>query len=425
MFEKVLFRPGMFGSAFFRIPVLFTTSRDTVLAVIDDRAELINDSPNHINKVLRRSFDSGDTWTEMEYAVKLPGFGIDGPGAIDTAVFEDEQNNRIWMFYTLCPSHVGSENAVAGTGHDAVGRLILTDAKKKKYYLEDGNVFKEDGSPTDCTVSGQGYIFENGKEKGHIYLSDSKFGVLPTCYLQAVCSDDEGETWSDPIDLTAQVKEDWMRCFCVGPGIGLQAKHERYRGRLLVPLYFSNKNGVLSCAVIYSDDNGKTWKRSKSPNDGRVFAGKTIDVQTVDTPLAELNEAQIIELSNGDFALYMRAHPNLGSISIAISKDGCESFGKVVQSDVLISPSCMSSILKHPQDPGIWLWSNPVHESKRINGKVLLSRDEGKTWEMVKTIEEGSFSYSCLSVLPSGELGIFWEGDGSKRMAFTKFPLNL
>ena len=107
MFEKVLFAPGMFGSAFFRIPVLFTTARGTTLAVIDDRAELINDSPNHINKVLRRSFDSGEAWTEMEYAVKLPGFAIDGPGAIDTAVFEDEENNRIWMVYTLCPSHVG------------------------------------------------------------------------------------------------------------------------------------------------------------------------------------------------------------------------------------------------------------------------------------------------------------------------------
>jgi sialidase-1 len=65
------------------------------------------------------------------------------------------------------------------------------------------------------------------------------------------------------------------------------------------------------------------------------------------------------------------------------------------------------------------------NREKRVMGTVRLSRDEGGSWETIKIIEEGSFSYSCLSILPDGEIGLFYEADGSSRMVFVKFPLDV
>ena len=42
-----------------------------------------------------------------------------------------------------------------------------------------------------------------------------------TQYLWLYYSDDDGKTWSNPIDITPQVKADWMIFLGTGPGVGI------------------------------------------------------------------------------------------------------------------------------------------------------------------------------------------------------------
>src|SRR5699024_2133322 len=88
-------------------------------------------------------------------------------------------------------------------------------------------------------------------------------------YLELYHSDDEGETWSDPIDINAETKEEYMSFLGTGPGNGIQITTGEHEGRIVFPVYFFNDSGRQASAVVYSDDLGKTWKRGESPNEGR------------------------------------------------------------------------------------------------------------------------------------------------------------
>lgn len=103
-----------------------------------------------------------------------------------------------------------------------------------------------------------GDIYNERNEKvGNIYLKDrnTPFLAINTAYVWLIHSDDNGKTWSNPIDLSAQVKKDWMKFFGTGPGVGIQTKN----GSLLFPIYYTNQHGKQSSALVISKDGGKTW----------------------------------------------------------------------------------------------------------------------------------------------------------------------
>ena len=91
-------------------------------------------------------------------------------------------------------------------------------------------------------------------------------------------SRDEGLTWSTPREITADVKRDNWTWYATGPGTGIQLEHGPHAGRLVIPCdhieagtkrYYSH--------VIYSDDQGQTWK-----------LGGT-------TPQDQVNECEVVE----------------------------------------------------------------------------------------------------------------------------------
>ncbi|MCA9438996.1 MAG: exo-alpha-sialidase, partial [Candidatus Omnitrophica bacterium] len=55
---------------------------------------------------------------------------------------------------------------------------------------------------------------------------------------------------------------------------------------------------------------------------------------------------------------------------------------------------------------------------------VRVSYDEGKTWPVAKCIEPGFAAYSCLAVLPDGDIGCLYEQaikEGYDSIAFARF----
>lgn len=233
-----------------------------------------------------------------------------------------------------------------------------------------------------------------------------------------VCSsEDDGRTWSPPKEITDTAKEKDWSWYATGPGVGIQLRQGRHKGRLVIPCDHTSADGFGS-HVIYSDDHGKTWQI------GGVVTGGC-------------NECQVVELANGKLMLNMRVQENgQGRRGIARSKDGGETWSKLKFDPALLEPVCQASFLRYSlaSDGGKnrVLFSNPAStppqgrtRGQRVNMTVRLSYDEGKTWPVSRSLHEGPSAYSSLAVLPDGGIGCLYEGGDTLygEIVFARFSL--
>ena len=65
------------------------------------------------------------------------------------------------------------------------------------------------------------------------------------------------------------------------------------------------------------------------------------------------------------------------------------------------------------------LFSNPADAEERVRLTVRASFDDGQTWPSQRVIVPDRCEYSCLAVLPDGDIGLLFKGD--RRIKFTKF----
>ena len=235
-------------------------------------------------------------------------------------------------------------------------------------------------------------------------------------------SADDGASWSEPVDLTAQVIDPSTEYGkATGPGVGIQTSG----GRLLVPLGFhrTDEDGRIAervspmGAVICSDDHGATWYRSG------------------DTP-ATSTELHVVALADGSLRLDMRnqrpeekpAHCRYFSIS----RDGGRTWSPCARDSGLPDVTCQGCMLRYTrQDEGGGkdriLFSSPAAPYRtRANMTVRLSYDEGKHWPVSRTIHAGPSAYSCLTVLPDGRIGLLYEHGEDRpdeKICFARFSL--
>lgn len=226
-------------------------------------------------------------------------------------------------------------------------------------------------------------------------------------------SDDDGVSWSKPIEITAAVKKPDWTWYGTGEGVGIQTA----KGRLVIPGEAREAGTLKSFALVfYSDDHGKSWKLGGTVGD-------------------TFGESQVVELSDGTLLLNMRNHdPRGGALKrergIAFSKDGGLTFSAATYDAALIEPHCQASILRASrrpeQDKDRLLFSNPASREQRIKMTVRLCYDEGKTWPVGKVLHEGPSSYSCLTILQDGRIGCLYErGERriSEKITFARFSL--
>jgi sialidase-1 len=219
-------------------------------------------------------------------------------------------------------------------------------------------------------------------------------------------SNDEGATWVGPTDITESVnRPNWNR-IVPGPGVGIQMRN----GRLVIPCNHLIGNEAYD-HVIYSDDHGETWRLGGSTE-------------------GEMDEDQIVELTDGSLLLNIRNYRDKGHRGISMSKDGGLTWSKVTSDPTLIEPVCQASFIRYTKSPQFikdrLLFSNPASEAERIRMTVRVSYDEGKTWPVGKLLNAGPSGYSCLTVLPDVKIGCLYErGDHSSidKVTFARFSL--
>jgi len=216
-------------------------------------------------------------------------------------------------------------------------------------------------------------------------------------------STDDGATWAKPVEITTAVKKPEWSWYATGPGVGIRTKS----GRLVIPCDSKSGGGkIRESHVIFSDDGGKTW-----------HLGGVVGPQC--------NECQVAERADGSLILNMRTYMANNRRLVATSTDGGKTFTKPGEDPALIEPVCQASLIGHPREKGMMLFSNPA-STKREKMTVRLSRDDGATWPAARVLHDGPAAYSCLAVLSDGNVGCLYERgvkSAYETIIFARFPL--
>jgi sialidase-1 len=224
-------------------------------------------------------------------------------------------------------------------------------------------------------------------------------------HLRLSVSGDDGLSWSPSRDLTDQVRlSGWKPWYGIGPGHGIVKQLAPAAGRIVVPARHSGSRGSRS-HLLLSDDNGLSW---------RVGAIATAGPSS---------ECTVTELGDGSLMLNSRSRG--GARVVSISRDGGLTMATSAMDPQLVEPQqgCQASLLTYRFGPGeqaTLLFANPADRQHRTNGRIRLSRDNGRHWSrgFGTDLSVGAFSgYSDLARFSDGDVGLLVESGSSYRKA--------
>lgn len=208
-------------------------------------------------------------------------------------------------------------------------------------------------------------------------------------------SRDEGETWGAPVMCIP----DEAGYYVLNNDRAIQLKN----GRLVLPVCLHWPQGAPKAdwqgtVMSYlSDDDGKTWRRSKTAQKGYDAAGKRITTQ----------EPGAVELKDGRVMMFIRASG--GCQYLAYSSDGGDAWSKPAASDIK-SPVSPASIKRLPSTGDLLLvWNDHANipaslNSRRVPLSTAISKDDGKTWQHAKALEGNPQGWYCyIAIHPMGD----------------------
>ncbi len=230
-------------------------------------------------------------------------------------------------------------------------------------------------------------------------------GIREVHYLT---SEDHGETWSEPVNITLSVHrpkqpgfnpaynftEDW-RSYANTPGHALQLSS----GRLFIPANHSVGEPLpgfneYRAHAYYSDDHGETFQLSEF------------------VAIPSSNESIAVQLTDGRILQNSR-HQNGESKNriVSISSDGGMTWDTSYIDTNLPSPVCQASMINYttPDGKAAVLFSNPNSQVRREKMTIRMSLDDGQSWPVSREIRRGNSAYSDLVVQEDGDLGILYE----------------
>ena len=216
-------------------------------------------------------------------------------------------------------------------------------------------------------------------------------------YLKYISSNDNGKSWSKPVDITNQIsKENWKNDFkFITSGRGIQTK----KGTLLHCLVNLQKG----THVFGSNDNGKTWF-------------------ITETPTSPGDESKIVELNDGSWMVNSRVNKLGYRYSHVSNDDGKTWISKKEES--IIDPGCNGSLIRYSHDKkNLLLLTNINNKKERKEIVLRYSTDEGRSWSNPKIIYNGEAAYSSMTVMENGSLGLFFEMDNYTKNVFTSISI--
>lgn len=229
---------------------------------------------------------------------------------------------------------------------------------------------------------------------------------------------DHGQTWSSPVNITAQIKDPSWQGIVPGPGSGIQLEWQdsapQRNGRLIVPGSINANRNLL----FYSDDGGANWQSSDLAQDDLGLGGGFNG-----------NENEVVELTNGD--LLMNARQSGGaSRRMFRSVDGgstwVESYNGPSPVTRVDASMIRYSAVRSGDDRDRLLFSAPSGSPAgsgggRSNMAVWTSYDEGRSFTNPVQVDDGFGAYSVLGKLQDGSIGLVFEATGSTLIQYVNF----
>ncbi|MCQ2173691.1 MAG: glycoside hydrolase [Bacteroidales bacterium] len=310
--RKCLYKPGDYGSDYWRIPAILQLSDGTLLTVNDRRNASQEDLPNEIDVVSRYSTDGGRSWSEPVYIAKNGGrmFGFGDPGLaeledgtvictfcggqrLDKSCWEDPQRSyfsvskdhgrtwseprditsSIWGPDPVNPfckrynsSFFSSGNSLVLKNSPHKGRMLVANVCTYDSWrgLCNHAVYTDDGGES-WHVS-QIAFADKGDEAKMVELNDGRIlmSIRQNGNRAFTLSEDGGETWGEP--------GRWEE-ICTNACNGDLIRYDD--GTLLHSVPNSMKRENVS--VFLSFDEGRTWPEHKSICHGpSVYSSLTV-----------------------------------------------------------------------------------------------------------------------------------------------------
>jgi len=303
------------------------------------------------------------------------------------------KDGRILFIYSHFTGNSGGD-----FGNAYLASRFSTDSGKT-WSKEDKTVVRQEGDMNVMSVSL--LRLKNGSIALFYAKKNSDDDLIPMLRI----SNDEAKTWSNPIACITDRKG----YFVLNNNRVIQLSN----GRLIMPVALHNiPKGKWSNTgrlfTYYSDDNGKTWKSSE-------------EVANPDKIISQ--EPGVIEQKNGNLFMYIRA--NSGVQYASYSKDNGETWS-TAQPIRIASPLSPASIARIPSIGDLLMvWNNNGTNQKRTPLNVAVSKDEGKTWEHIKILEDDPDGVFCYTAIHFTGKDVLLAYSNWKTMASTIVRLSL
>lgn len=349
--QSAPFQPYDLGSHYWRIPAMVVlhhqqgenaSKNGRVVTMADNRFDHNTDLPSHIDVYERHSDDNGATWSTHKMVVGTE-----------------------------------ADHALVG-GYHGFGDVSLVECASGKIVA--------------IMVGGPGY-----------FGSTPSNPIVPTI----ITSTDGGDTWSTPRTLTNELykttyKEGAVQGSFAGSGRGLmlqRQKDKQLNGRIMFAMshrFIVNGNRSIQEYIIYSDDEGDTWKFSTQS----AYNGG--------------DESKLVELADGTVMISVRQSGQRGYNK---STDGGVTWGTQAKWADISGCACNADILY--VNDRVLLHSYPNNGSRK-NLTIKASFDDGKSWSNPYVVCAPGASYSTMDVTKDGDIAIFYEDNACS----TGFVLN-
>lgn len=343
---QTVYQANTNGYRVFRIPALSRAANGDLLAFCEARQ---GGDASEIDLVLRRSSDSGQTWSELQVVQESDDFRDLYPGDDDQAAPPITIGNPAPVVDLLDPLHPG--------------RIWLP------FTVENDAVF-------------------------------------------VTYSDDHGHRWSPPVQITEDVKRRNWGWYATGPGHAIQIQHGPHRGRLVIAADHrvgtgGADRGPLGAQLILSDDHGQSWRLGAvdtSYDDG-LNANETLVAELADGTLYINTRDQ-----NGE-APGTRGHAwsHDGGETLDSRDPQWTAFSPAPA--VLDPPVVQSAVLAFPD--GSLLFSGPDEDGPsgpgRSDLRIRVSEDAGLTWSDGPLLHVGPAAYSDMCLLEDRRVGVLFE----------------
>ena len=296
--HTLIYQPGDYNSANYRIPAVITAKDGSIVAVTDKRKYNEGDLPEDIDIVCNRSTDEGHSWSEPVTIAQGTGvnhgFGdcalawsndengliagfVGGPGLwsstpsnpIRSYISRSYDNGQTWtepedithfIFGDNCivPEHQTWRASFFGSGNGlrtSTGRIMFVAAIRETtaQSLNNYAVYSDDNGVT-WQVSGRASV--GGDEAKVTELADGRIlmSIRHSGKRWYNISEDGGETWQP----TTSTWNDITAPACNGDMIRFTSENQGHdRNRLLHSVPYGNSRTDVSVYVSY--DEGETW----------------------------------------------------------------------------------------------------------------------------------------------------------------------